>query len=147
MGCKRDSILATGRYVENVAAAIALVVTDERATGRVYNVADIPVLSEAEWVRAIGRAAGWTGDVVEIAHDHLPVALRGWGNANMEQEWFTDTTRIRAELGYTEPVSPGEALRRTVAWERANPPTDIPPTLFDYAAEDAVLAAAGASHE
>jgi len=138
---------ASWGYVENVAAAIALAVTDERATGRVYNVAEAPAMSEAEWVRAIGRAADWTGDVVEIAHDHLPVVLRGWGNANMEHQWFTDTTRIRAELGYTEPVSRDEALRRTVAWERANPPTDIPPTLFDYAAEDAVLAAAGASHE
>jgi len=72
---------ASWGYVENVAAAIALVVTDERAKGRTYNVADEPVLSEAEWVRAIGRAAGWSSEVVEVPHDRLPVELRGWGNA------------------------------------------------------------------
>jgi len=34
-------------YVENL-AAIALAVTNERATGRIYHVADSEVLSEAE---------------------------------------------------------------------------------------------------
>jgi len=29
-----------------------------------------------------------------------------------------DTSRLRAELGYLEPVSPTEALRRAAAWER-----------------------------
>jgi hypothetical protein len=65
----------------------------------------------------------------------------------MEQDWAVDTTRIRAELGYTEPTPRAEALRRTVAWARANPPMDLPLTLFDYAAEDAVLAAVGVSHQ
>jgi hypothetical protein len=51
-----------------------------------------------------------------------------------------DTTRIREELGYTEPVSRDEALRRTVAWERAHPPEEVDPQAFDYAAEDALLA-------
>jgi len=132
---------ASWGYVENVAAAIALAVTDERAVGRVYNVADEPVLTEAARVRAIGCAAGWNGEVVKVPHDLLPVELRGWGNANLEQEWITDTTRIRAELGYSELISRDEALRRTVEWERANPPTDLPALLFNYAAEDAVLAA------
>jgi hypothetical protein len=65
----------------------------------------------------------------------------------MEQDLAVDTTRIRTDLGYTEPVPRSEALRRTVAWARANPPTDIPPTPFDYAAEDAVLAGMGVSQQ
>jgi nucleoside-diphosphate-sugar epimerase len=32
------------------------------------------------------------------------------------------SSRIRDELGYVEPISLDEALRRTIAWERANPP-------------------------
>jgi hypothetical protein len=32
------------------------------------------------------------------------------------------TARIRRELGFVEPVGLDEALRRTVAWERDNPP-------------------------
>jgi hypothetical protein len=32
-----------------------------------------------------------------------------------------------------------EAIRRTVEWERANPPLAINPQQFDYAAEDAAM--------
>ena len=30
--------------------------------------------------------------------------------------------RLRQELRYTEPIDLDEALRRTITWERANPP-------------------------
>jgi len=130
----------TRGYVDNVAVAIAIVVTDERASGRVYNVGEDHALTEAEWVRAIGRAASWEGEVVVVPRDRLPISLRWWGDAAMEQEWAVDTSRLRAELGYAEVVPHDEALRRTVAWERANLPADFPSALFDYAAEDAVLA-------
>jgi uncharacterized protein YbjT (DUF2867 family) len=66
----------TPGYVENVAAAIALAVDDERAAGRVYNVAEPTVYAEADWVRRIGDAAGWSGEVVAIAETDLPEQLR-----------------------------------------------------------------------
>jgi dTDP-D-glucose 4,6-dehydratase len=50
--------------------------------------------------------------------------------------------RIRAELGYAEPVPLDEALQRTIAWERANPPAQEDAKQFDYAAEDQALGAA-----
>jgi len=50
-----------------------------------------------------------------------------------------DSSRIRAELGYRESIDPGEALRRTVAWERANPPAEP----VDFAVEDALIAELG----
>ena len=34
-------------YVENVAAAIALMIEDERAAGRIFNVSESPVCGEA----------------------------------------------------------------------------------------------------
>ena len=68
--------------------------------------------------------------------EEVPPFLRMPGR--LEQHWVVDTSRIRSELGYVEPVRRGEALRRTVEWERANPPA-IDPARFDYAAEDAVL--------
>ena len=43
------------------------------------------------------------------------------------------------ELGYREIVPLDEAIRRTVEWERANPPLAINPQQFDYAAEDAAM--------
>jgi nucleoside-diphosphate-sugar epimerase len=128
----------THGYVEDVAAAVALDVTDERAAGRVYNVGEAEPLPWAGWVREIGRAAGWNGEVVAVPEDRLPEHL-DWG-LDMEQHWFVDTSRIRRELGYEEEVSREEALRRTVVWERELPPEKVDPTSFDYAAEDATLA-------
>lgn len=58
---------------------------------------------------------------------------------NTEQHFVYDTGRIRREPGYEEPVPREEALERTVAWERSNPPEQVGPDRFDYAAEDAVL--------
>jgi hypothetical protein len=56
----------TRGYVGDVAAAIALAATDPRAAGRVYYVGEAAALTEAEWVRAVGEAAGWTGEVVPV---------------------------------------------------------------------------------
>jgi hypothetical protein len=58
-----------------------------------------------------------------------------------------DTTRIRAELGYMEVVPQEEALRRTVEWQRANPPEKYDPKEFDYATEDTILAELGQADE
>ncbi len=132
-------------YVENVAEAIVLAVTDERASGRIYNVGDPDALSEIEWVQAIGRATGWEGFVVAVSPDRLPNHLRvAW---NPEQHVVTDTTRIRRELGYTEHVVRDETLKRTIAWEQEHPPETIDPSMFDYVAEDRMVAEAARPKE
>jgi nucleoside-diphosphate-sugar epimerase len=128
----------TRGYIENVARAIALAVADERATGRIYNVADQQALSTLEWVRAIATAADWHGEIVTLPADRLPAHLNE--DIDTHQDVLVDTSRIRRELGYNEAVPLDEALRRSVAWERTNPPQEINPQQFDYAAEDAVLA-------
>ena len=89
-------------------------------------------------MRAIGVAAGWKGKVVTAPRQRLPEHLRS--KVNTDQHLVVDTTRIREELGYREPVCRREALRRTIDWEREHPPEEFDPTLFDYAAEDALLA-------
>ena len=131
----------THGYVEDVASAVALAVADERAAGRVYNVGEADPLPWAEWVREIGRAAGWDGEVVAVSEDRLPEHL-DWG-LDTEQHWVADTTLIRRELGYRETVPRDEALRRSVEWEREHPPEKLDPSSFDYAAEDAALAGLG----
>ncbi len=124
-------------YVENVAAAIALAATDDRAAGRVYNVGEKENLSELEWAQRVAAVAGWTGEFVLLPADRMPAHLLMPGNT--EQHWSTDTTRVRTELGYREPIAQQEAIRRTIEWERANP-TSSSPHVFDYPAEDAALA-------
>ena len=57
---------------------------------------------------------------------------------NFEQDWEVDSQKIRAQLGFSEIVDVQEALRRTVEWERANPP-DVEPHEYNYAQEDEAL--------
>ena len=130
----------TRGYVENVAAAIARATTDARAAGRVYNVGEEPALALAEWVRRIGAQAGWQGQVVTLPEERLPAHLAV--ELDLAQDLVADTARLRTELGYREAVPQDEALRRTIAWERANPPTTVDPARFDYVVEDAALTGA-----
>ncbi len=123
-------------YVENVAAAIALAAISERAAGRVYNVGEAESFSELEWARMIAAVVGWIGEFVLVPDHVAPPSLRVPGN--LQQHWVVDTARIRAELGYREPVAREEAIRRTVEWDRAHPPP-IDPARFDYAAEDEAI--------
>lgn len=128
----------THGYVENVADAIALAVTDERASGRIYNIGEPFVLSMTEHVEQIARAANWQGRVVTLPAARIPKGLL-W-DVNADQDVVVDTGRIRHELGYSERIDMRESFQRTIAWERANPPEKIDPATFDYAAEDAALA-------
>jgi nucleoside-diphosphate-sugar epimerase len=125
-------------YVENIAAAIALAATDERAARRIYNVCEEPSFSELDWARKIAAAMLWDGDFVVLPVEKTPPNLQKPGNAS--QHWTASSARIRQELGYQEPVAIEEAIRRTICWERENPPADGFPAQFDYAAEDAAVA-------
>ncbi|HWT03590.1 MAG TPA: NAD-dependent epimerase/dehydratase family protein [Pyrinomonadaceae bacterium] len=129
----------TRGYVENVAEAVVLALTNDSAAGRIYNVGEAEALAEADWVRAVGRAAGWDGRVVTVPEDSLPSHIAS--HVDYEHHLATDTRRIRAELGYEERVPREEALRRTIEWERANPPAETGSIEDEYAAEDAALAA------
>jgi nucleoside-diphosphate-sugar epimerase len=121
-------------FVEDVASAVVLAVLDERAAGRVYNVAEPIAHTEAEWVRLIGEVVGWRGEIVTVPGGRIPLPY------NMEQSLDTDSVRIRMELGFVEIENPRVAMERTIAWERANrsgPASGI--GLLDYESEDSLL--------
>jgi len=122
-------------YVEDVAAAIALAASDERAKGRVYNVAQPAAYSETEWARLVADAHGWQGEIASVPSALLPESMRA--DFDEQQEYVVSSDRIRNELGYEERVQLAEGLRRTIEWERANPPESV---TFDYEAEDEALA-------
>ena len=78
---------------------------------------------------------GWKGEVVTAPAARIPIPYR------CEQQFDITTARIGQELGGIEALDPTEALGRTVAWERANPPAAFEGIgLLDYEAEDALLA-------
>jgi nucleoside-diphosphate-sugar epimerase len=126
-------------YVDDIAEAIALAVTDARATDRVYNVGEADALSESEWVRAIARGTGWKGELVIVPDEALPQHLRM--PYDFRHHLWGDTTRFRNEFGFTERFSRPEAIKITVDWERTNSPADFDSSRFNYAAEDAAIAA------
>jgi nucleoside-diphosphate-sugar epimerase len=131
----RASLRWSRGYVENIAAAVALAVADPRSAGRVYNVGAPETPTEAEWVRCIGEASGWAGEVVVLPGESLPASTRS--PLAVTQDVIVSSERIRDELGYVEDVRLGEGLQRTVTWTRANPPTTEP---LDYSIEDRLLA-------
>jgi nucleoside-diphosphate-sugar epimerase len=126
-------------YVVNVAAAVALATLSKRAAGRAYNVAPLQPDTETQWVRRIARVHGWDGQILVAASLMLPEQLRV--QFNTEQDLVLDSTRLRDELSYSEPVTLNDALADTIAWERQNPPADLASNTFDYEAEDEILAA------
>jgi nucleoside-diphosphate-sugar epimerase len=127
-------------HVEDAAWAIALAASNQRAQGRIYNVAPVRTLTEAEWVDSVGRAAGWQGEIVPIPRERLPRHLVR--DLDYRHDLALSSERIRNELGYSERVPFEVGVRKTVEWQRVNPP-EIRPGLFDYKAEDEARRALG----
>jgi nucleoside-diphosphate-sugar epimerase len=125
--------------VENVAAAIALAATDDRAERRTYNVCEEPSFSELEWARKIASEMRWKGELVVLPAERTPRHLLKPGNA--AQHWTASSVRIRHELGYEEPVGIEDAIRQTISRERKNPPAEALLSQFDYAADNTVVLA------
>jgi nucleoside-diphosphate-sugar epimerase len=123
-------------YVEDVAAAVALAAASPQAAGRIYNVCEAESFGELEWARKIAAAANWNGEFIVLPHDKTPKHLLWPGNT--AQHVVASSERIRNDLGYRELVPREEAIRRTIEWDRANPPA-TPLAQFDYAAEDKAL--------
>lgn len=119
-------------FVDDIAAAIALAATDERAAGRLYTLSETEHPTMAEIAQTIADRIGWDGRIVTVPDDAQPFGM------NAEQHLVGDSSRIRQELGYQEVTSRDEAWERTIAWEREGGPP-VNPAEFDYAAEDELL--------
>jgi nucleoside-diphosphate-sugar epimerase len=127
-------------YTENIAEAVRLAVESDRAAGQIYNVCEPGRPDMLSWVRGVAAAANWHGRIVVVDEPCPPPNLPR--HLNLEQHLDMDSAKIRSELGYREIVTRQEALARTVAWDRRQPPEETDPAQFDYAAEDAILSRA-----
>jgi len=127
----------TRGYVENVAAAVAGAVTNDITIGKAYNVGESVTISMKQWIEAVGKAAGWSGNIVVMPEEELPAHLQS--GINSSQSLVADCSRLRKELGFSDNVSREEGLQRTVDWQRNNPPVEYDSKQFDYAAEDKAL--------
>ena len=131
---------ASRTHLANVAHAIVLAATNERAVGRVYNVAEEQALSYREWAALMAQVMGWKGELVAAENERLPAHLRDDAHTTYEQHLVGSTERIRRELGYAEVVGREEGLRRALEWYAQAPAPDPPgDEKAEYAAEDAAL--------
>ncbi len=127
----------THGYVEDVAHAIVLAVSTERARGRVYNVGEAETPTVAARLEAFGRAVGWGGRIAALEDARLPAEFGVAGN--FAQPLVCDSTRIRRELDWAEIIPPAEAFAKTAAWEEATAGGGAAAPAADYSAEDAAL--------
>lgn len=149
--------LESRAYVENAAQAVLLAVDQpEASAGRVYHVADRVTPTDAERVEAIAAAMGVEIEIVNYPRAAGRPAYFWGGGRNLEymgqdgppptHHKLLDSSRIRAELGFTDLVGFEDAVHRTVDYYVAKPLErggDEEARIgdpFDYAAEDAFQA-------
>jgi nucleoside-diphosphate-sugar epimerase len=123
-------------------ARAALAASDsEAARGHAYNLGSYPPLTQAEFVRALARAAGSSVTLVKVPRERILEAGGGLMAPPLYFGAYLDippitmrTDRVRAELGVAlTPLDDG--LRETFAWyERQTRPDP------DFAWEDRLLA-------
>lgn len=124
-------------FADNVGYAIALAATSEKAAGRIYNISEEESFTELEWAKKIAEAAGWKGEFIVLPREKAPKHLQY--PRRVEQHLVASSARIREELGYNEPISIEEAIRRTIPWERANQPQAPLFMPFRYEDEDRAM--------
>jgi nucleoside-diphosphate-sugar epimerase len=137
--------LVAAAYVENAAAAVLVCVDQPEATaGSVLHASDETTPTVRQVVQIIAQTLDADVEIVdlpyELARPAYPLLMRG-GSFHR----YMPPTRLIA-LGYRDRVPYQEGLARTVRWLAANPLRGdaIERNLqdpFDYAAEDALLAA------
>lgn len=140
MSTKSAAFRSSRTHVDNAAHAVVLAATDDRARGRVYNVGDPDALAWIEWARLIGSQLRWTGELVVAPSQQMPTALRDSRPDVWDHHLIVDTSRIRGELGYREPVGVEEGLARALGWYTGSaPPDPVAAAGLDYPAEDEAL--------
>jgi len=126
-------------YIDHVAGAIATAVENDYRVCQTYNIADAASPAIGEWVRGLAQTVGWRGELVVADRECPPPNMSG--PFNTAQDLVIDSSKIRRDLGCGDFVPQDERLARTSSWELAHPPREIDPQMFNYTAEDEILAA------
>ncbi|KVZ00329.1 NAD-dependent dehydratase [Burkholderia ubonensis] len=110
-------------YVENLADALLQCVTDPRAAGECFHVADDDPPSVTELLRLVGDAVGKPARLLPVpaAALHAIGKLTGRGAAidRLTGSLQLDTSRIKRVLGWQPRYTTREGLEATAAWYRS----------------------------
>lgn len=134
----------THAYVENVACSIVTAAVNSHSSGKIYNVGESTTPSMIDFVREIGEALSWTGEIILLTKENLPENLQF--PLDTTQQLIIDSGKIREDLDFREIVSRSEALIRTIEWEVQNIPHDSDSdNQNNYSEEDKLLKKMGLS--
>jgi len=116
-------------YAENVAHAIAVASTSERALRQTYHVCDEPSLTEFDWqTRSQCRQSGARNLLCYPVGKHLSTCSCSEMRRSMCRKFRTDSPGA----WLSRPFTIDESIQRTIAWEQANLPTGPNFHQFDY---------------
>ena len=92
------------------------------AAGRTYNVGQSFVRTPIEWLLSFAVVMNTPIEVETVPADEKALLHERAGASDLRYPLTLDTTRIRRELGFTEPTPEREALLATIAYESQQPP-------------------------
>lgn len=132
-------------YAENMAHAVLLAVDQPKVScGQIYNCADEQALTVRQTIDVVSAQMSHSWRVVsmpwELATPACPLIMQP-----LTTHRLMDISKLKAQLGYADVVSPTHALAKTVRWLVANPPEPdgiehmVLQDPFDYDAEDALI--------
>lgn len=111
-------------FTENAAAAVLLVIDHpERAAGKRYSVADSCAFTMRRRIEFVAHHLGAEIELVDMPYELAWPCHPLWRHTREHR--LTQSSLIRAELGYEDAVAPDAAFARAVDWLVANrPPPD-----------------------
>ncbi|NES95993.1 MAG: hypothetical protein F6K32_12290 [Desertifilum sp. SIO1I2] len=89
-----------------------------RCWTHLHNLGEASTPTVLERIQRLGNWVDWHGEIITLPKDQLPSHLQM--NLQWQYHLAIDTTRLREELGYVEPIPEAEALRQTITWEQEN---------------------------
>lgn len=111
--------LGSRGYVGEIATGICAAITSPDVAGEVLNLCEWPCASVRTWIEQIVDAAGWQGELVQVADDEVAADLEL--STAIGQHLLVTPAKAERLLGWRH-RSPGECVARSVAWHMNNPP-------------------------
>jgi nucleoside-diphosphate-sugar epimerase len=139
-------VLMTHGYAGNLAHAVLLAVDHpEAASGQIYNCGDDRQFSIRQVVEIIADEMNHPLEIISLPAE-VAYPARGVSLEITAHHKLMDLHKIKQQLGYSDPLPPEEAIRRTARWYLENQPErggEIEQRLqdpFDYESEDQLAA-------
>ena len=98
-----------------------LAATDPRAAGRTYNIGQPFVRTPIEWLLTFAVILNRSLEVETVPPSEHGLQWERAEASDLRYPLTLDTTRIRTELGFSEPTPEREALLATITWEQSQP--------------------------